>query len=81
MAPDVFKSIQGALKEAQMLRLGPSGANLYFCTDYMGPQHSDVDVTWALTCQLQKADLDVAEFNFCFTRWRVFIQTEPRTVW
>lgn len=64
-----------------MLRLGPSGANLYFCTDYMSPQHADADVAWALCCQLAKNGVGEDEYNFCYTKWQVYLRTEPRAVW
>jgi hypothetical protein len=78
--------------EAELNLLGSTGANLYYCDNYLAPQHNDHDAAhWSACCQLWKdmkaevgdgrVPIPKDEFNFAFTQWGVYIETEEKCVW
>jgi hypothetical protein len=80
VSPAVARELILLSAEAETNRLGSTGTNLYYCKNYMSPQHRDDDVSWSLCIQLTKQALP-DEFNFSFTQWGVYIVTEPRCIW
>ncbi|KAH7907473.1 hypothetical protein BJ138DRAFT_1116676 [Hygrophoropsis aurantiaca] len=79
-APDVFLDLKNTSADAQMHRLGTTGANVFYCSNYISPQHSDQDASWSLCSQLFRDKSD-DEWNFCFTEWNLYIQNKVNTVW
>lgn len=79
--------------EAELNLLGSTGINLYYCLNYMSPQHRDHDAShWSACCQLWKdmlasngsatrVPMPDDEFNFAFTEWGLYIVTKPKCVW
>jgi hypothetical protein len=79
--------------EAQLNLLGSIGINLYYCLNYMSPQHRDRDAShWSACCQLWKdmngpdgstdrVPIPNDEFNFAFTEWGVYIETQVKCLW
>jgi hypothetical protein len=80
ISPSVYQELKQITAEAETNRLGSTGTNLYYCKDYMSPQHRDCDSTWSLCIQLSKRGHS-DEYNFSFTQWGVYIVTEPRCIW
>lgn len=65
-----------------MNRLGSTGMNLYYCTNYMSPIHADRDaLRHSLCCQLEKKGCLNDELNFCYIRWGILLHTQRNTVW
>lgn len=60
--------------------LGSTGSNIFFCTNYLSPQHVDRDHTLSVCVQLQK-NSQPDEFNFSYTEWGVYIKTIPNCAW
>ncbi|KAG1796501.1 hypothetical protein EV424DRAFT_1353125 [Suillus variegatus] len=79
-APYVAKNIKENSAAAEMNRLGTSGANIFYCSDYLSPQHFDHDASWSICSQLDKTGA-TDEWNFCYTEWSAYIQTRANTVW
>ncbi|KAG1852843.1 hypothetical protein DFJ58DRAFT_745997 [Suillus subalutaceus] len=79
-APHVAKDIKEKSAAAEMNRLGTSGANIFYCSNYLSPQHFDHDASWSICSQLDKAGT-ADEWNFCYTEWGAYIQTRANTVW
>lgn len=84
--PDVVDSIRQISDENGLKSMGSCGASSYYCTNYMSPQHSDRDKGWSLCSQLFKNVKEAGgnpatDFNFAFTKWGLYIVTEPRCVW
>jgi hypothetical protein len=80
ISPSVYQELRQLTADAETNRLGSTGTNLYYCKDYMSPQHRDNDASWSLCIQLSKHSLP-DEFNFSFTQWGVYIITEPQCIW
>ena len=80
ISPSVYQELKQLTAEAETNRLGSTGTNLYYCNNYMSPQHRDCDATWSLCIQLSKSGYP-DEYNFSFTQWGVYIVTEPRCIW
>ncbi|KAG2753406.1 hypothetical protein P692DRAFT_20845883 [Suillus brevipes Sb2] len=79
-APHVAKNIKEKSAAAEMNRLGTSGANIFYCSDYLSPQHFDRDASWSICSQLDKTGA-TDEWNFCYTEWSAYIQTRANSVW
>jgi hypothetical protein len=79
-APDIAKNIKETSAAAEMNRLGTSGANIFYCSDYLSPQHFDCDASLSICAQLDKQGTD-NEWNFCYTEWGKYIVTQPNAVW
>jgi hypothetical protein len=78
--------------EADLNLLGSIGVNLYYCLNYMSPQHRDHDAShWSACCQLWKdmvgsegsarVPIPDDEFGFAFTEWGLYIETCIKCVW
>ncbi|KAJ3843301.1 hypothetical protein F5878DRAFT_638167, partial [Lentinula raphanica] len=64
------------------LLLGMTGVNVFNCTGYMAPIHSDDDATRGLCMQtLLKADTTNHEFGFCNVEYQYFIATTTNCLW
>lgn len=82
VAPTILRELKKTSDAAQLNRLGSTGTNLYYCTNYMSPQHRDRDATWSICMQVEKNGLHQSdEFNFSYTQWGVYIVTEPKCLW
>ncbi|TDL15219.1 hypothetical protein BD410DRAFT_809109 [Rickenella mellea] len=79
-APHVFLDIKNAVEKTGTGSLGRYGLNSFYCWNYVAPQHKDKDFTWTISTQLFKRG-PVDEYNFSFTQWGIYIQTEENTVW
>ena len=80
VSPSVYQELKQLTADAETNCLGSTGTNLYYCRDYMSPQHKYNDVSWSLCIQLTKCSRP-DEFNFSFTQWGVYIVTEPQCIW
>jgi hypothetical protein len=80
ISPSVYRELKQLTADAETNHLGSTGTNLYYCRDYMSPQHRDNDASWSLCIQLSKCS-HPDEFNFSFTQWGVYIITEPQCIW
>ncbi|KAJ3766180.1 hypothetical protein FB446DRAFT_794354 [Lentinula raphanica] len=63
-------------------RLGMTGVNVFNCTGYMAPIHSDDDATRGLCMQtLLNADTTNHEFGFCNVEYKYFIASTTNCLW
>ncbi|KAG1839137.1 hypothetical protein DFJ58DRAFT_749106 [Suillus subalutaceus] len=67
-------------RDAGALLQSVNGANIFYCSNYLSPQHFDHDASWSICSQLDKAGT-ADEWNFCYTEWGAYIQTRANTVW
>ena len=85
-APEVVDSIRELSEEKELKGMGSCGVSSYYCHNYISPQHTDKDEGWSICSQLFK-EMDAAggdnekDFNFAFTKWGLYIQTEANCVW
>lgn len=78
-SPRVVQDVSRKSKAAKMESFGQDGSTLYYCTEYISPQHADDDTSWGITIQLEK-NCRVDEFNFALTEWGIYFVTEPNTI-
>jgi hypothetical protein len=74
------KTIGETAEESGLNHLGTTGANLFVCTDYISPQHTDNDVDMAVCMQFEK-NCQSDEFNFSYTEWGMYIETIENCLW
>ncbi|KAJ3729836.1 hypothetical protein C8R42DRAFT_637972 [Lentinula raphanica] len=71
-----------SLLSADCDRIGMSGANIFNCTGYLAPIHSDNDATRGLCAQaLLHADASHNEFSFCNIEYQYYIVTSTNCLW
>ena len=69
--PPVVKNIVTQTEASQLDAFGDLGGTLFYCDNYMSPQHPDSDASWSLCTQLEQICLTY-EFNFAQTEWGVY---------
>ncbi|KAJ7574808.1 hypothetical protein C8J56DRAFT_1125018 [Mycena floridula] len=78
--PDLVKALEAASDHCD--RVGISGANLFDCSGYIAPQHTDEDVAQGLSaCLEHKANDAYAEFAFCSLAFGYYIVTQGNMLW
>lgn len=80
VSPQARRELHNAFNSAQVNRVGSTGNNLYYCSNYMSPQHRDKDQGISTCVQLSKVCLP-DEFNFSYTEWGVYLVTEEKCIW
>ncbi|KAJ3752741.1 hypothetical protein EV360DRAFT_88447 [Lentinula raphanica] len=71
-----------SLLSADCDRIGMTGANIFNCTGYLAPIHSDNDATRGLCVQaLLHADSSYREFSFCNIEYQYYIVTSTNCLW
>ncbi|KAJ3723901.1 hypothetical protein C8R42DRAFT_719787 [Lentinula raphanica] len=84
MAKLVHKTLAKDMRDltVECDRLGMTGANIFNCTGYMAPIHSDRDATRGLCVQaLLHADSRYREFSFCNIEYQYYIATSSNCLW
>ncbi|KAJ3743300.1 hypothetical protein EV360DRAFT_76658, partial [Lentinula raphanica] len=78
--PDLAKDLRRVSTDCD--RIGSIGANIFNCTGYMAPLHSDQDATSGLCFQaLLHTDPAYKEFSFCNIEYRYYITTSTNCLW
>ncbi|KAJ3826637.1 hypothetical protein F5880DRAFT_1504509 [Lentinula raphanica] len=78
--PDLARDLRKVSTDCD--RIGSIGANIFNCTGYMAPLHSDQDATSGLCFQaLLHADPAYKEFSFCNVEYRYYITTSTNCLW
>ncbi|KAJ3817317.1 hypothetical protein F5880DRAFT_1618394 [Lentinula raphanica] len=78
--PTLHKQLN--LLSEQCDRVGMSGANIFNCSGYVAPIHSDNDATRGLCMQaLLSANTAYKEFSFCNVEYRYYIETSTNCLW
>ena len=78
--PTGYKELKKQGQEAGMTGFGEMGVTAYYCTNYMSCQHTDQDMSWAMSYQLQKK-ANHGEYDFAFTSLGIVIRTENNSAW
>ncbi|KAK7055231.1 hypothetical protein R3P38DRAFT_2498912 [Favolaschia claudopus] len=61
-------------------QLGKTGTNIYRCTGYCAPQHTDKDVCRGC-CITTDWNALPGEYGFCFPSYGYYIETRANTFW
>ncbi|KAJ3831235.1 hypothetical protein F5878DRAFT_667770 [Lentinula raphanica] len=78
--PDLASELR--LLSADCDRIGMTGANIFNCSGYIAPIHSDHDATRGLCAQaLLHADPTYKEFSFCNIPYQYYITTSTNCLW
>lgn len=78
--PPVVNDIVAQTQASELDAFGDLGGTLFYCDNYMSPQHLDSDATWSICTQLEKICLP-DEFNFALTEWGIYYITAPGALW
>ncbi|KAJ3964130.1 hypothetical protein EV361DRAFT_967454, partial [Lentinula raphanica] len=63
-------------------QMGMTGANIFNCTGYMAPLHTDKDAVRGLCSQvLLQADSKYDEYSFCNVEYQYYIKTTTNCLW
>ncbi|VDB94101.1 unnamed protein product [Peniophora sp. CBMAI 1063] len=82
----IVKEIRKVSDEHGLKDMGSCGVSSYYCTNYMSPQHGDGDIGWSICSQLFKnlkatGGSETDDFNFAFTKWGLYVETQRNCVW
>ncbi|KAJ8076529.1 hypothetical protein PM082_000952 [Marasmius tenuissimus] len=79
--PELVDNLKAAGEPCGMKGLG--GINLFDCTNYTAPLHSDEDAVPSLCCQLEKYGVEEAdgEYGFCQADYGYAFPTRENTLW
>lgn len=80
LCPPVVNDIVSQTEASQLDAFGDLGGTMFYCENYMSPQHPDPDASWCICTQLEKICLE-DEFNFALTEWGIYYTTAPGAVW
>lgn len=78
--PELHRAIVERSHEAQMMRLGSTGGNVFYAHNYISSIHRDGDLTRAITGQLARTK-NKDEYDFAFAKYRFYLCTDVGTVW
>lgn len=78
--PELYNDIMNRSREAQMMRLGSTGGNLFYAHKYMSCIHYDHDKTRAITGQLARKE-NGHDFHFAIAKYKFLLCTEVGAVW
>lgn len=81
LCPEVRQTLHESSQDSGGNPLGSTCSNLFTCNDYMAPQHCDHDEEMSICTQVEKSGCQEDEYNFSFTEWGVYIETQERTIW
>ncbi|KAK7027585.1 hypothetical protein R3P38DRAFT_2526866 [Favolaschia claudopus] len=62
-------------------QLGKTGTNIYRCTGYCTPQHTDKDDVCCGCCITTNWNALPGEYSFCFPSYGYYIKTRTNTFW
>lgn len=80
MIPEAASALKSTTQEYGVDPLGAMGVNLYSCSDYMSAGHFDHDACMGACMQYRKRSKP-DEFNFAYTQWGVYIETQDNCAW
>jgi hypothetical protein len=79
-SPNVYKELKKKAKEAGTYSLGRFGLNIFYCWNYIAPQHPDSDHSWTISIQTHKTG-NGREYNFSYSDYGYYIHTEENCLW
>lgn len=78
--PLAYKTTKEACNAASTLPLGKYGLNTFYCWDYVAPQHTDKDRSYTISIQTEKTGISDL-YNFSFTEYGFYIETQTNALW
>ena len=79
--PRVRDHYRKLTEEQGLRRLGTNGVNMYYCSEYMAPIHSDKDRGISLCCQLDKSGCPDGVLDFVYAYYGLYVQTRRNMAW